>query len=109
MQTLKMLTAALTFASLGIAAPAMAESDSSAGSAGGQTNSTTQSTGQGSASGTTGNMGSGGGDSMNNPGMDTKDSDPEAARDTHTSPYKKTYPNEKPVGEGDDSESEENQ
>ncbi|SDS11122.1 hypothetical protein SAMN05216421_0926 [Halopseudomonas xinjiangensis] len=108
MQTLKMLTAAITFASLGMAGTAMAESSTSAGSAGGQTTSTTQSTGQGSASGTTGSMGSSGNQSSaGNQGSQqgqseaTTREDPKHARDTHESAYKKTYPNEKPIGGGE--------
>lgn len=100
MQTLKVLTAAITFAALGMAGTAMAENNSAAGAAGGQTNETTQSTGQGSRSDTTGNVGSNSGSgSMNNSTTDTENADPQGARDTHTSPYKKTYPNEKPIGD----------
>lgn len=85
MQTLKMLTAAITFASLGVAGTAFAHTPEG-----------TQSTGQGSAAETSTKAG---GD--DNATVDRSEAirseDPEYARDTHTSAYKKTYPDEEPV------------
>lgn len=85
MQTLKMLTAAITFATFGIAGTAIAN-----------TSGNTQSTGQGSASESSTNVGGDENSSVKRSEAITPE-DPEYARDTHTSAYKKTYPDEKPV------------
>lgn len=82
MQTLKMLTAAITFASLGVAGTAFAE-----------TSETTQSTGQGSAADVSTTQTN----DKNSRSEAVDTAKPDYARDTHTSAYKKTYPDEAPV------------